>query len=126
MAGAIGTAVLGGAAVVFVGYAWLYYLRRETLYVDFEELKHHLESRRNKKATVNVQGTIVQEETRSVRSGNGEVTGVARRIIESQRRDLCTNMSVSFLLRDSETPAGSLGWIPMIRSSHIVEQNKSY
>jgi hypothetical protein len=46
-----------------------------------------------------------------VKSGKGEVEGVARRVVNNgywQRGDLCTNMSVSFLLRDSEVPGNTI------------------
>lgn len=71
---------------------------------DFEQLWTHLESKPNKKDVVNVQGTILREEDKCVRSGKGEVEGVARRVTSNGfwRRDLCTNISVSFLLRDPE------------------------
>ena len=81
------------------------------LFVDFEQLRNHLESKTDKKDTVNVQGTIVQEENKCVRSGKGEVEGAARRVVNNgfwQRGDLCTNLSVSFLLRDSETPGNTI------------------
>ena len=75
-------------------------------FVDFEQLWTHLESKPNKKDVVNVQGTILREEDKCVRSGKGEVEGVARRVTSNGfwrgRGDLCTNLSVSFLLRDSE------------------------
>ena len=80
-------------------------------FVDFEQLRNHLESKTDKKDTVNVQGTIVQEETKCVRSGKGEVEGAARRVVTNgfwQRGDLCTNLSVSFLLRDSEAPENTI------------------
>ena len=80
-------------------------------FVDFEKLRRHLESKTDKKDTVNIQGTIVQEETKCVRSGKGEVEGAARRVVSNgfwQKGDLCTNMSVSFFLRDSETPGNTI------------------
>ena len=82
-----------------------------SLFVDFEQLRNHLESKTDRKDTVNVQGTIVQEEAKCVRSGKGEVEGAARRVTTNgffQRGDLCTNLSVSFLLRDSETPGSTI------------------
>ena len=81
------------------------------LFVDFEQLRNHLESKTDKKDTVNVQGTIVNEENKCVRSGKGEVEGVARRVVTNgfwQKGDLCTNLSVSFLLRDSKAPGNTI------------------
>ena len=73
-------------------------------FVDFEQMWTHLESKPKKKDVVNVQGTIQREEDKCVRSDKGEVEGVARRVTSNGfwRGDLCTNLSVSFLLRDPE------------------------
>ena len=74
-------------------------------YVDFEKLRSHLESKPGKKDTVNVQGTVIQEEAKCVRSDKGEVEGVARRVVSN---GFCTNLSVSFLLRDFEAPGNTI------------------
>lgn len=81
-------------------------------YVDFEKLRSHLESKPGKKDTVNVQGTVIQEEAKCVRSDKGEVEGVARRVVSNGfwrgEELLCTNLSVSFLLRDFEAPGNTI------------------
>ena len=110
--------VIGGATLAamlavtgVIAAAWLYQEENASPYVNFEMLRYHLESRRKRKATVNVQGTIVQEETKCMRSSNSEVEGIAKRVVNNgywQRGDLRTNMSVSFLLRDSETPGNTI------------------
>lgn len=92
------------AAGVATALYWLFENARRNAppFVDFEQLQTHLESKLNKKDVVNVQGTILLEEDKSVRSGKGEVEGVARRVTSKGfwGADLCTNLSVSFLLHD--------------------------
>ena len=103
-------AVAGAAAVAGLVFYQLQEINRSMAasrppFVDFEQLTAHLESKADKKDTVNVQGTVVQEENKCVKSGKGEVEGAARRVTTDgffQRGDLCTNLSVSFLLRDPE------------------------
>ena len=110
---ALGGALAVSAAVAVASYLHAQEMNRihNALYVNFEKLRSHLESKTDKKDTVNVQGTIVQEENKCVRSGKGEVEGAARRVVTNgflQRGDLCTNLSVSFLLRDSNAPGNTI------------------
>jgi hypothetical protein len=58
--------IVGGAATavaVAAGFVIIHEIENASPYVDFEKLRNHLESKMNKKDTVNVQGTIAQEET---------------------------------------------------------------
>ena len=108
--------VLGGAALAVAGAVAAQLLYTDLIlnappYVDFEKLRSHLESKPGKKDTVNVQGTVIQEEAKCVRSNKGEVEGAARRVVNNgywRRGELCTNLSVSFLLRDFEAPGNTI------------------
>jgi hypothetical protein len=115
--------VFGGAtlavAVVTAAVIWQYMKQYTSPYVDFEMLRYRLESRRNRKATVNVQGTVVQEETKCVRSGNSEVEGVAKRVGFLLGGDLNMNISVSFLLRDSESPGNTIRVLEVHRAEGL-------
>lgn len=105
--------VLAGAVAIgaLCYQQWQEINKLTSLFVDFEQLRNHLESKTDKKDTVNVQGTIVQEEAKCVRSDKGEVEGAARRVTNNgffQRGALCTNLSVPFLLRDAEAPGSTI------------------
>ena len=95
-----GVGVLVAVATVRLHRWWLRRSRKPS-FKDFDELRAHLASKQDRKDEVKVQGTILKEQDRILKSENGEMEGVARRVwSKTPDEELRKNISVTFLLGD--------------------------